>query len=188
MTCRRAGDRNLPRCGPASARAIRLDVTASSLNRSCGIALADEAATAQLAARLAGLARTGDLLALHGDLGSGKTSFARSFIRALGDPDTEVPSPTFTLVQSYETAKGTVWHFDFYRLSGPGEAAEIGFEEALATGIVLAEWPERLGPVAVDGLLDIALANPPGGGEETRIATLTASGSWLPRLAAEFPS
>jgi len=173
-------------CGKAPGRAIRLFVTPSAPDRSFRIELTDEAATRRLAARLAGLARNGDLLALRGDLGSGKTSFARAFIRACGDPEEEVPSPTFTLVQTYETPVGTLWHFDLYRLSGPDEVGELGFDEALAGGIVLAEWPERLGAVKPDGLLDIDLFCPPGGEEEARIATLRAAGSWIARLEKEF--
>ena len=91
------------------------------------IALADEAATARLAARLAALARPGDVLALSGGLGAGKTVFARAFLRArAGDRALEVPSPTFTLVQAYDLPGGAVWHLDLYRLSDPSEVWEIG--------------------------------------------------------------
>lgn len=109
------------------------------------IDLADERATLALGARLAGAAVRGDIFALAGDLGAGKTTLARGFIRALTTPEEEVPSPTFTLVQTYDTPKGMVWHFDLYRLEDPEEAWELGIEEAFADGISLVEWPERLG-------------------------------------------
>jgi tRNA threonylcarbamoyladenosine biosynthesis protein TsaE len=109
------------------------------------VELADETATLALGARLAEEARRGGVFALGGGLGAGKTTLARGFIRALTTPDEEVPSPTFTLVQVYETRKGAVWHFDLYRLEDPEEAWELGIEEAFAEGISLVEWPERLG-------------------------------------------
>ena len=108
------------------------------------IALDAEAATHDLAGRIAGLARPGDAILLEGGLGSGKTSFARGFLRALGIAE-EVPSPTFTLLQVYDTANGPVWHFDLYRLKRPDEALELGLEEGRAEAILLIEWPERLG-------------------------------------------
>ena len=108
--------------------------------------LADEAATEQLGAALAQRLKPGDVVGLQGPLGSGKTTLARAILRAAaGDPDLIVPSPTFTLVEVYETAAGTYWHFDLYRLDAPEQIFELGWEEALAEGIVLIEWPERLG-------------------------------------------
>ena len=106
--------------------------------------LPDEAATAALAARLADAIRPRDLIALSGPLGAGKTFLARALIRRLAGAETEVPSPTFTLVQSYDSAAGTLWHFDLYRLRDPDEIWELGFEDALIDGILLIEWPERL--------------------------------------------
>src|SRR5205807_6696912 len=106
--------------------------------------LPDEAATARLAARISALAEIGDVIALSGDLGAGKTTFARAFIRARGETG-EVPSPTFTLVQVYELAAAAIWHFDLYRLRSPDEAWELGIEDALTEGISLIEWPDRLG-------------------------------------------
>ena len=106
--------------------------------------LPDERATAALAARIAALARAGDVIALEGELGAGKTSFARAFIRARGS-DEAVPSPTFTLVQVYEIGDVPIWHFDAYRLRDPDEAWELGIEDAFRDGISLIEWPERLG-------------------------------------------
>ncbi len=162
--------------------------------------LADEAATAALAARLAPLLRTGDLIALDGDLGAGKTAFARALINALppGAPaaSEEVPSPTFTLVQVYERGALTVWHFDLYRLEDPDEVWELGLEEALAEGVSLIEWPDRLGAQIPADRLELRLslpevtlpASPPngdGGAAATRRrAVLTGHGRWAARLAA----
>ncbi|MET3599673.1 tRNA (adenosine(37)-N6)-threonylcarbamoyltransferase complex ATPase subunit type 1 TsaE [Martelella mangrovi] len=105
--------------------------------------LPDEAATIAFAEKLAPLLTTGDCLALSGDLGMGKSTFARALIRArLGEPSLDVPSPTFTLVQLYDGAP-PLYHFDLYRLSDPDELIELGFDEALDEGISLIEWPER---------------------------------------------
>jgi tRNA threonylcarbamoyladenosine biosynthesis protein TsaE len=144
------------------------------------IALADEVATAALARRLAPHLRPGDVVALAGDLGAGKTSFARALIRALsgpGDAEREVPSPTFTLVQSYDTPIGRIHHFDLYRVQSPDELIEIGWDEALADGIVLVEWPDRAGALMPAGRLDIALSFGPG--SETRRAALAPRGAWI---------
>jgi tRNA threonylcarbamoyladenosine biosynthesis protein TsaE len=143
------------------------------------LALADEGATAALAARLARLARRGDLIALAGELGCGKTSFARAFIRALTDPAEEVPSPTFTLVQAYDSSAGPIWHFDLYRLTRPEEVLELGVEEALGDGIVLVEWPDRLGSLLPREHLLLTLAAGPTPG--ARIAALEPSAAWLER-------
>jgi tRNA threonylcarbamoyladenosine biosynthesis protein TsaE len=108
--------------------------------------LADETATAALGATLAQRLRPGDVVGLYGELGSGKTTLARAILRAAsGKPDLIVPSPTFTLVEVYETERGTFWHFDLYRLEASEQVYELGWEDALAEGIVLIEWPQRLG-------------------------------------------
>lgn len=113
----------------------------------------DERALAEQAAAMASRLRAGDVLFLRGDLGAGKTSFARALIRAItGQPDLAVPSPTFTLVQTYDTPAGPLWHFDLYRLKEPDEVFEIGWEEALAGAIMIVEWPERLGDDRAGGL------------------------------------
>lgn len=105
-----------------------------------------EAETATLAANLARRSRAGDLFLLSGPLGAGKSVFSRAFIRALCGDDTEVPSPTFTLLQNYECEKGVIWHYDLYRLEEPEEIFELGWEEAMVEGITLVEWPQKLGP------------------------------------------
>jgi tRNA threonylcarbamoyladenosine biosynthesis protein TsaE len=145
------------------------------------IILADEAATAGLAARLAGRARRGDVIALTGGLGAGKTSFARAFIRARGAGDEEVPSPTFTLVEIYPAeGRPAVWHFDLYRLNTPEEIWELGIEEAFAEGISLIEWPERLGSLLPAEHLRLTLA--PGPTAVARIARLDGTQAWDGRL------
>jgi tRNA threonylcarbamoyladenosine biosynthesis protein TsaE len=109
------------------------------------IELSDLAATKRLGARLAAVVHPGDAILLDGPLGVGKTALARSFLRrASGDPTLEVPSPSFTLVQSYDTKLGRVHHFDLWRIDGPQALTELGWEEALRD-IVLVEWPDRLG-------------------------------------------
>ena len=143
--------------------------------------LPDETATAGLARRLARLARRGDVIALEGALGAGKTSFARAFIRALGDGAEEVPSPTFTLVEIYAFAgRPPVWHFDLYRLSMPEEAYELGIEDALAEGVSLIEWPDRLGSLLPPDHLRLSLE--PGASPEARRARLEAGPAWAERL------
>jgi tRNA threonylcarbamoyladenosine biosynthesis protein TsaE len=120
--------------------------------------LEDEAATQALARRLAAKAQPGDVLLLSGPLGAGKTSFARAFIRAwAGNPDLEIPSPTFTLLQSYETDCGMISHYDLWRLDGPQGLEELGWDEALA-GIVLVEWPDRLGKLIPPGALHLNIS------------------------------
>ncbi len=156
--------------------------------------LPDPATTAAFAVHLARLARRGDVIALSGDLGAGKTSFARAFINALPRPSDapgddapeEVPSPTFTLVQIYRRLPADVWHFDLYRLERPEEAVELGLEEAMAEAISLIEWPERLGPLLPAERLDLVLrfATAP----DARQAELTGRGDWAGRLEQLDPA
>jgi tRNA threonylcarbamoyladenosine biosynthesis protein TsaE len=122
------------------------------------IYLADEAATQALGRALAAALRPGDAVCLTGPLGAGKSTLARALIRALTTPDEEVPSPTFTLVQFYETANFPLAHFDLYRLSDPDEAYEIGLDEALDGGVALIEWPQRLEGRLPATRLDIDIA------------------------------
>jgi tRNA threonylcarbamoyl adenosine modification protein YjeE len=140
------------------------------------ILLADEAATAALARELAPCLRHGDVVALHGDLGAGKTSFARGLIRSLTGASEEAPSPTFTLMQTYESAIGPVHHFDLYRIAHPDELVEIGFEEALGDGVVLIEWPDRAGSWLPERRLDVLLGFGVDAG--VRVAQLIPRGVW----------
>lgn len=143
--------------------------------------LPDLRATRRAAGLLAGLARPGDVFALWGDLGAGKTTFARGFISALLPKEEPVPSPTFTLVQSYPSSRGDIWHFDLYRLKLAEEAYELGIEDAFIAGISLIEWPERLGGLLPRQRLDVTLA--PGATPESRRLTLAGGGAWADRLA-----
>lgn len=134
------------------------------------------AAMDALAAAVAKLVRRSDVILLEGILGAGKTAFARAFLRAAsGDAALEVPSPTFTLVQSYETTLGPVHHFDLWRLEGSGGLVELGWDEA-REGIVLVEWPDRLGPLLPKDALTLTLQ--PGTGD-ARTAVLSG---WPDRI------
>lgn len=151
----------------------------AAVNEALVIELPDLAATGRLAARLAALARPGDAIGLEGELGVGKTTFARAFISHLAGETVEVPSPTFNLVLSYPMPGFMVWHFDLYRVEHPEELAELGFDEALATGVALVEWPERLGAAwPADGLI-LRLESAAG---EGRRARLKGGGDWPKRL------
>lgn len=145
------------------------------------LSLPDEAATAALGARLACIARPGDVIALYGDLGAGKTTLARALIRQLAGPETEAPSPTFTLVQTYATPGLAIWHFDLYRLEHPDEARELGLEEAV-DGLRLIEWPERLGRHLPSRRLEVQLSIEGDG----RIARLIDFDDWSERLHGDW--
>ena len=149
------------------------------------LALADEAATRHCASRLADVLTGGDVIGLSGDLGSGKTTFARALIRALGG-DEEVPSPTFTLVQTYRLTRAEVWHFDLYRVERPEDIAELGLEEALAGGIALIEWPERAGDLLPDDRLDLSFGFAAAAGGRTLAVTgMGARGQALAKSLGE---
>jgi tRNA threonylcarbamoyladenosine biosynthesis protein TsaE len=148
------------------------------------VELPDKAATAAFAASLAAVAAAGDIIALKGDLGAGKTSFARAFIRARGSGEA-VPSPTFTLLQVYDVGSAAIWHFDLYRLKSPNEAWELGIEDAFSDAISLIEWPERLGSLLPRHRLEITLLF--GDGPEARRAVLEADEDWQRRLLGIFP-
>jgi tRNA threonylcarbamoyladenosine biosynthesis protein TsaE len=136
---------------------------------------ATEADTAALAASIAAKSRPGDAILLAGPLGAGKTTFARAFIRALaGDENLEIPSPTFTLVQTYDTGATKIWHFDLWRLDSHHALEELAWDEA-QSGIALVEWPDRLGPLAPAQALRITLTLQPQG----RSITISGPARWF---------
>ncbi|MBO0903423.1 tRNA (adenosine(37)-N6)-threonylcarbamoyltransferase complex ATPase subunit type 1 TsaE [Jiella sonneratiae] len=148
------------------------------------LALPDAAATERLGADLAMIVRPGDVIALSGDLGAGKSTLARALIRALaGDAGLEVPSPTYTLVQPYPT-EPPVAHFDLYRLASGEELDELDFRDAVETGVVLVEWPERAAEVLAAATVSIALALSPAGGREATVTTRGTAGGRLARTLA----
>lgn len=144
---------------------------------------------AALAAVLAPFAARGDIIALRGPLGAGKTEFARAFIaaraRAVGlGPETvdDVPSPTYTLVQTYDLPDTPIWHFDLFRLDRPEDALELGIEEAFVMAISLIEWPERLGSYLPGGRLDLQIDFMGDSGD--RLLSLRGGSAWPARLAS----
>ena len=141
--------------------------------------LPDERTTARLGEDIAMALRTGDVLAISGDLGAGKTTLARGLIRAMAeDAALDVPSPTFTLVQSYET-RIPLHHFDLYRLSSPSELDELGLYEMLTTGAALVEWPERAGGLLPKEAVEVELTHD----GEGRLARIAGSGPAFERIA-----
>jgi tRNA threonylcarbamoyladenosine biosynthesis protein TsaE len=161
-------------------KAARLGHNAAMLATSLAVPLIlpDLAATEALAGVVAARARRGDAILLEGPLGAGKTSFARAFLRAAaGDLALEVPSPTFTLVQSYATPRFKVHHFDLWRLDGPAALTELGWDDALAD-LVLVEWPDRLGELRPSGALAVSLQLLP---EDGRRAVLSG---WPDRIGS----
>lgn len=143
------------------------------------IHLSTEAETAALAGLLAPRLVPGDAVLLSGPVGAGKSAFARALIRArLGDPEAEVPSPTFTLVQTYGAGEGTLWHADLYRLSHPDEVVELGLLAALEDAICLIEWPDRMGDMAPQGALSLDFEARPDG----HVLTFSGPEAWRARL------
>jgi N-acetylmuramate 1-kinase len=145
-----------------------------------------ESELARLAEDIAFAARPGDLIALRGELGAGKTTLARAIIHAFGsDECEEIPSPTFTLVQTYATRRMPVAHFDLYRLNAPSEIDELGLDLALKQGVALVEWPERAGRALPASRLEILLEDESGKTEDsaTRRVSLAGQRDWATRLA-----
>ncbi len=139
----------------------------------------DIEAVGALAQLVAPCLRRGDVICLWGDLGAGKTTFARFIIQAVAGEAVEVTSPSFPLLETYETGQLNIHHFDFYRLSGPEEIAETGYDDAAEQGLVIVEWPQRLGALPSDRL-DVELTET--GAATTRDVTITAHGAFAPRL------
>jgi len=149
---------------------------------SIDLRLADAEASTAFAARLAPHLAAPCTVLLQGEIGAGKSHLARALMRALGVTDRDIPSPTFTLVQTYDSPAGPVWHSDLYRLSGVEEAEELGLFEAFDTAICLVEWPDRLGQEAPVDALRLALL-PDGSG---RVLTLSGARARWSTLAAEM--
>ncbi len=116
----------------------------------------DEKATTDLAVRVAAAAQTGDVFALYGTLGMGKSVFARAFIHSLTEAE-DVPSPTFTLLQTYEAPEFEIFHYDLYRLKSAEEVFELNIEEAMYTGVCLIEWPEKMGGYLPRGCIKMTI-------------------------------
>ena len=162
-----------------------IPASTASTTRGHAVEIADLAALDALAVRLAQPAETGDTFLLRGELGAGKTTFARAFIVALARrekviPPDDVPSPTFTLMQSYDLGRIQVFHFDLFRLKSAEEALELGIEDACADGIALIEWPERLGRMIPADHIEMDLAIM---GEGRRQVTISACGRAAGRYA-----
>ena len=149
------------------------------------LTLASPEATARLAATLGARLEPGDALLLAGPVGAGKTHFCRQLIRPLLLQDEDIPSPTFTLVQTYATTRGALWHVDLYRLGDAGELAELGLDEAFDTAICLVEWPDRLGPSAPPDALSVTLEPDEALDETRRITFNWTDPKWAHRL--DFP-
>lgn len=126
--------------------------------------------TQALALSIAPLLRGGDVLLLEGEIGAGKTHFARCIIQSLLDEYEDVPSPTFTLVQTYDSESGEIWHADLYRLSSPDEIVELGLTDAFEDSICLVEWPDRLEDLTPDQALTLSFKmQPEEGHRELRV-------------------
>lgn len=140
--------------------------------------LADEGATGALASQIAARLGPGDTLLLEGEIGAGKSAFARALIRARLGRMEDVPSPTFTLVQTYEDAAADIWHCDLYRLTHPEEALELGLDEAFETAICLIEWPDRLGDAAPASALTLSFVAQ----TDAHHVTIRGPHAWATRL------
>ncbi|WP_299964666.1 tRNA (adenosine(37)-N6)-threonylcarbamoyltransferase complex ATPase subunit type 1 TsaE [uncultured Roseobacter sp.] len=143
----------------------------------------DSEATAALAQRIGPLLHPGDTLLLEGDVGAGKTHFARHLIRSILITPEDIPSPTFTLVQTYDTQAGSLWHCDLYRIGTTAEIEELGLTEAFETAICLVEWPDRLGPLRPSKSLQITLAHC-GDPQHRRLTIGLDDSTWNDRLGA----
>lgn len=140
--------------------------------------LDDDAATRALGAALAGLLQTGDVIALHGELGAGKTTLTRGLVQALCGADEDVPSPTYTLVQAYDAPDFPLWHFDLYRLDRPEDVNELGWDDT-QDGVAVIEWPARAGRYLPAARLDLTLEML---GEQRRARLEPVGEDWQKRL------
>ncbi len=138
--------------------------------------------TAQMAAQIAGALRPGDCLLLEGVIGAGKTHFARHLIQSLMDEPEDVPSPTFTLVQTYDVPAGELWHTDLYRLSSLDELEELGLTEAFENAICLVEWPDRLQELTPPHALHLAIALDPEHEDRRHLTLRWSDAKWQPLM------
>ena len=150
--------------------------TASPPSRTDEIFLADEQGARHLGARLGRALRPGMTILLEGPVGAGKSHIARAAIHALIGAGIDVPSPTYTLVQTYDTPRGEIWHADLYRLTDPSEIEELGLFDAMETAIVLIEWPDRLGESRPEGAVTLSLSH---AGEGRRLRIFNAPPGFL---------
>jgi tRNA threonylcarbamoyl adenosine modification protein YjeE len=185
LLARATGKRHEPMITIGTMKATAIEVDQDTAPDSAWVRdLDDEATTERLAGEVAALLEPGDLVTLTGGLGSGKTTFARALVRMLvGDPDLEVPSPTFSLLQVYETARGRIVHADLYRIERPSDLTELGFDEACEGAYVLLEWPERARSLLPEDRLDICFALDADRKDTYRSALLTGFGSFAAKLA-----
>lgn len=146
------------------------------------VPLADADATMALGARLAEACAVGDVIALYGDLGAGKTTLARGVVRAWTGVAEETPSPTYTLVQTYDGPRGPLWHMDLYRLRAPEDAEELNLEQGFEEALCVIEWPQRLGSLLPARRLDVRLESEPQG----RTAYLDWIGLSAPAWSMDF--
>lgn len=146
------------------------------------LTLPDESATKALAEGMAHRLRPGDTILLEGPIGAGKSAFARALIRSRLGTTEDVPSPTFTLVQTYEHPEGDIWHCDLYRLTNPDEAFELGLEEAFTQAICLIEWPDRLGVDQPQNALRCQFA----AGAQEHSVEISGPADWWQRLGHLF--
>lgn len=144
------------------------------------------AETAHLAVRLAETLTAGDVILLEGSIGAGKTHFARALIQSRLDVPEDVPSPTFTLVQIYDTADGEIWHSDLYRLGHPDEVVELGLLDAFEDAICLIEWPDRLGDLIPKQALTITLAEAEEDIDARSVRLSWTDSRWTDRVSGVF--
>lgn len=140
--------------------------------------------TANLAISLGQILKAGDCLLLVGSVGAGKSLFARALIQSLQDTPEDVPSPTFTIIQTYETKLGDLWHCDLYRISSPHEVIELGLDDAMATAVTLIEWPENLADLTPPDALTIRINDL--GGDVRRLSFESTDSAWAAPLEKAF--
>jgi tRNA threonylcarbamoyladenosine biosynthesis protein TsaE len=140
--------------------------------------------TAELAINLGKVLKAGDCLLLVGSVGAGKSLFARALIQSLQDTPEDVPSPTFTIVQTYETKLGDLWHCDLYRISSPNEVIELGLDDAMASAVTLIEWPEYLADLTPPNALTIQINDL--GGDVRKLSFESTDADWEASLAKAF--